>query len=343
MALEQAWFLFFLIPAIAVGLTGFFVIKRKKEQNVNNKLLISNSAMITETPQYQSALQRYKIGIISVVVLLTLSMLGLSVISTKPVLVETSSQTKYNRDIVLCLDVSGSMAEVDYEIVKKFETLVESFKGERVGLVAWNSSSHMVFPLTDDYDYIQENLALVGNFFSPQGLITTEGPSVSNSDEYYDLSKYTLGGSGGSLIGDGLTACGLAFDKDYTSENRSKSIILATDNVVNGEPFITLEESVTYVTDENITVYGIKPTTGYETGSEAEEMKTAIEDINKGKYYELDSPEATEEIVTQITEEEATAIEGPPTTVKKDNPNMWIFSVVFIALTGLGLAWRFKL
>lgn len=341
MALDQAWILFFLLPAVAVGLLAFALISGKKKK-VTNKLFISNISTFTETPQYKKALTSYKIGIIAIIVLLILSMIGLSVVASKPVLVETNSQTKYNRDIVLCLDVSGSMSEVDYEIVKKFETLVDSFKGERVGLVVWNSSSHMVFPLTDDYDYIKQNLDQVGNYFVPPTMISAEGPVEEDSD-YYDLSKYTLNGQGGSLIGDGLTACGLAFDKDYTAENRSKSIILATDNVVNGEPFITLEEATTFVTDEGITMYGIKPTTGYEVGPEATEMKTAIEEINGGVYYELDTPEATEDIVNKITEEEATAIEGAPITTKTDNPTIWIFGVFLLVLTGFGLAWRFKL
>ncbi len=44
--------------------------------------------------------------------------------------------------------------------------------------------------------------------------------------------------SGASLIGDGLASCALQFDAEDTE--RSRSIILATDNYVSGEPIYTL-------------------------------------------------------------------------------------------------------
>ena len=40
-----------------------------------------------------------------------------------------------NRDIMLCLDVSGSMYEADSEILRVYAELSKGFKGERIGLV----------------------------------------------------------------------------------------------------------------------------------------------------------------------------------------------------------------
>lgn len=335
MALEQAWFLVFLLPLAIVGVFLTGILQKKKHQK--GTVLVSNTTRFVTNPIYRKAITNYKFGVLSIILLLVISIGLAGVIAAKPVNISKTSVTQYNRDIVLCLDVSGSMIEVDNQIVEKFEELVKGFKGERVGLVVWNSSPHMVFPLTDNYDYIEENLQKVGNYFDA----VSGGLNLGIKPED-DLARYTMNSNGGSLIGDGLAACGLAFDKEESSEQRSKSIILATDNVINGTPLITFEEATTYVTKENITVYGIRPTTGYEVGDEAVQMKTVIENINKGKYYDLENTESTKEIVDKITEEEATAIKGAPIIVKTPSPQGWILGISALVAASLFLMWRFK-
>ena len=59
---------------------------------------------------------------------------------------------------MLCLDVSGSMSEVDVEVLSVFEELLDGFEGERIGLTIFNSSPVQIFPLTDDYEFIRGHL-----------------------------------------------------------------------------------------------------------------------------------------------------------------------------------------
>lgn len=338
MALDQAWIILIILPIILVGLVGLFAWGKKKATTISNTVLVSNLKELEILPEYRKQVKRYHVGLGFASGLIILGMLSLSIVAAKPVTVESVSETKYNRDITLCLDVSGSMASVDYEILEKFQKMLKDFKGERISLVVWNSSSHMVFPLTDDYDYVEKNLELVSNwFYQPSGETETTVP-----DEYYDLYKYTLNNNGGSLIGDGLTACGLVFNSDDSSDERSKSIILATDNVVNGEPLIGLGEAMKFITGEGITVYGIRPTTGYELGEEATEMREQIENVNNGVYYDAEDSEAVPGIVMEISETEATAIEAPPVVVKNSTPDWWIGGSVLLILAGFGLMWRFK-
>lgn len=344
MALEQAWFLAFVLPIVAIGVFGLGFLLKRKQNKKEKILLVANTSRFLNTPEYRKAANNYRFGLIAIIVMLVSSLVLLNVVAAKPVAVSSTSATQYNRDIVLCLDVSGSMLEVDNEIIEKFEELVQNFKGERVGLVVWNSSSHMVFPLTDDYDYIQENLNEVGKFFRYYANINSGGSGTGYPEEpKYDIARYTMNGQGGSLIGDGLASCGLAFDKEDLSEQRSKSIILATDNVVNGQPLISLEEATKFVTDEGITLYGIRPTTGYEIGDEAEQMKKAVEETNGGKYYELTNPASTKEIVDRITSEEATAIQGAPVIVKTDTPQWWILGFSVLIMLSMFLMRRFKI
>jgi uncharacterized protein with von Willebrand factor type A (vWA) domain len=82
-----------------------------------------------------------------------------AVVAARPIAQKTIQPVSTNRDIMLCLDVSGSMTDVDKEIVSIFDKLADGFKGERVGLTIFNSSAVQVFPLTDDYRFIQSTCA----------------------------------------------------------------------------------------------------------------------------------------------------------------------------------------
>lgn len=334
MALDQSWMLIVCagIAFTASVLVAFIIINKKEK--FRNKAYFSNTSRLTALPEYASLLRQYRtaMGVAAGCVALAI---GLSaVLAAKPVIVESFTPTKYNRDIVLCLDVSGSMLEVDLKVVDKFQSMINEFKGERISLVVFNSTSNLVFPLTDDYDYISTHLEEVAN-----GLKKEQGQATNG--EGYDLLKYTLNGEGGSLIGDGLTACTLSFDKDDPSEKRSKSIILATDNVVNGSEIIPLDEAATYSAEQGIKVYGIQPTTGWEVGGEGAAMESAIEKTG-GTYYPLDDPAATSDIVTKITAEEAGAIEGQTIVTKNDTPQPWIFGLGAVLLFVLGLCWRYR-
>jgi Ca-activated chloride channel family protein len=333
MALDQSWMLIICVTAV-LSITGIIVfLFKRKEEKLNNKVMFSNLKRLTTIPEYSSLLKEYRIGLGAIVGILLISTILVSIIAAKPVKVEAFTPTKYNRDIVLCLDASGSMYEVDVQVLNKFRELIKGFKGERVALVVWNSTSNLVFPLTDDYDYINEQLQYVSDGF-------TFDPLTGESNGY-DFTKYTVDGTGGSLIGDGLTGCSLTFDKEDASEKRSKSIILATDNIVNGEQIIDLSTAVDYAAENDITVYGIRPTTGFEIGGEEDEMKTTIEAAN-GKFYPLDDPNATSEIVNKISAEEAGAIQGDTVITKNDVPNPWIIGMLISLMFGLLLMWRYK-
>lgn len=336
MALNQSWMLLVALGVAIILITVVSIWLGKRKRSRVPETGVANLDRLTDLPEFKTTQGKYRLwlglggGLLAVLIMISM------VISSQPVTISTTSQTKYNRDIVLCLDVSGSMVEVDKELVEKFHSLTEEFQGERISLVIWNSKSFMVFPLTDDYEYIQDNLNNVA-----RGLEVPLGPG--EQAEGLDIFSYTVDDSAnGSLIGDGLTACTLGFDQDDSQEPRSKSIILATDNVVNGQQIINFDEAVQYATDNEITIYGIKPFTGYEEGNEGEAMQAAIEQINGGKYYTLTDPGAVAGIVNEISQEEATALESDPILTKTPAPQLWIGLAGLGILGFLVLAWRLK-
>lgn len=332
-ALDNPWMLVVsLLVAVILIIAVFFLLRRGRPIHKNVKFA-SNLGSFTSTPEYRKLIRSYRVGIMFTIITLISAILFSVVLTAKPVTVESSTPTKYNRDIVLCLDISGSMLNVDSNILETFETMLEDFKGERIALVIWNSSSASMFPLTDDYEYIKKQIKLLKESINPAYYAT---------DIPYDYSRYTLNSEGGSLIGDGLTACSLSFDDDDASEERSKSIILATDNIVNGQQIIQLPEASDYAKENNIKVYGIRPTTGYEVGGEETSMKTAVENTG-GIFYTLENPEAVKGIVESISKEEAGAIKGETVITKIDNPTFWVLAASFLTLISFGLMWRFKI
>ncbi len=75
-------------------------------------------------------------------------------------------------DIVLALDVSGSMQALDFEIdnqrVNRIEVVksvvskfIEQRPNDRIGLIAFAGSPYLVSPITLDHDWLQQNLERV--------------------------------------------------------------------------------------------------------------------------------------------------------------------------------------
>ena len=332
MALEYWWVL---VICLAVGVAVIAVsatVAKKKSKKSKKTIYFANTQRLTSTPEYQRLYKKYRAGIFSIAALAIVSALTFGIIAAKPVQVESQESVKYSRDIVLCLDVSGSMATVDSNIISKFQELSKGFKGERISLVIFNSTANQVFPLTDDYSYMQSQLSDIKKGLKNYDSLYDNGG--------YDILSYTLNGQGSSLIGDGLTACTLNFDKEQGNQKRSRSVILATDNAVNGKELISLKDAAQYAKKQDIKVYAIDPVKT-STTEQASSLKEAAETTG-GSFYDLSDPNAVPQIIDKITSEQTTAAKGELEIVKKDNPQPWLFIGGLAFLVILTLAWRFK-
>jgi Ca-activated chloride channel family protein len=333
MVLSNIWILF-LCVASTVGLSGglWLLLRYRKEVKGKKTVYLANTSRLTDSDEYKQLMSRYRKGIIGMLVCLIVASIGFGVASAKPVQNISERSVKYNRDVVLCLDVSGSMLPADAEIVGKFKELAQQFKGERISLVIFNATSNQVFPLTDDYGYMENQLDYV-----LKGLEEFESGTAT---EGYDVFAYTVNGEGSSLIGDGVTACGLSFDDNNKEDKRSRSVILATDNSTNGEELVPLPEAAQYLKDNDITMYSFNPFEE-QFPIEADELKEATE-VTGGQYFSLEDEAAIPSIIDQISSEEASAIEGEDKISKTDTPQLWIILGALAFMTLMGLGWRFR-
>ena len=322
--LSQPWIV---LPALGgVLLVALLVWLVLRLRGVAAPVVLANTEMLRALPEYRRAVRRHRWmvagGVALVGILAVAAVLG----AARPVQRMTLVDQKDNRDIVLCLDVSGSMIDVDAEVVSTFLRLAEGFRGERISMVIFNSSAVPVFPLTDDYDFVSDQLRRA------QRSLTL----VDGKDPFF---AGTLNGAGSSLIGDGLATCVRSFD--HPELKRARSVILASDNEAAGKSLFTLPEGGQLATTAGIQVYGMNPSDN-PSSSAAVEMRQVVESTG-GIYFALNDVSAVRRTLEAVTSREATRIPSAPRTVIHDAPGIPVALATLAVLAFLALRrvrWR---
>ena len=326
-----------LLAALAVWAITFWNRRAMRKAPV----IVANSQYLDSIPSFVRAQRVAKVVRVLQVCIAVLGVLAASILSGRISSERIETPDFASRDIVLCLDVSGSMYEYDTEILSTFAEMVDSFEGERVALSIFNSTSRTVFPLTNDYDLVKRELE--------QGAEAIDfdefGYRLGNRDysdekvrQYVNFVEGTRGiPDQASVVPDGLASCAQEFDQ--AEEDRSRSIIFATDNEVNGEPIFTLQEATEAVADRKIDLYTFYPG-AYECGPQCfEELQAATEDQD-GELYESSDPDAIPSIINEIQKTQAKEMGAEPTVVRTDHPTFG-FVLTFLSLVGiLVLGWR---
>lgn len=166
---------------------------------------------------------------------------GAAVVVARPQTVETEPRESRARDIMLCLDASASMDDDNAIVVSELRSVIDQLEGDRVGMMIWSSATVMVFPLTDDYDYVRDQLDAAEAAFS------------GSDEDFYE--GVDLGGVGASLIGDGIVSCTKRFDRP--AKERTRVLVVASDNEPLGERAYSLAQAAAYARKERVLVYGI--------------------------------------------------------------------------------------
>jgi len=328
MALANFWMIIVALAVVlvALGIGLALGLRRAGRGEAGERARVARAERLRALPSFRQALSRRVLALSGILVLGTVATVAAGVVAARPMSSQTIQPVNTSRDIMLCLDVSGSMTEVDVEVLSVFEELLEDFEGERIGLTIFNSSPVQIFPLTDDYDFIREHLA-----------------SIKESFDYVDqIPEHwvgTLNGEGASLIGDGLAACTMGFDRP--DDERSRSVIFATDNEINGASIVTLEEAAGYAKSKGVRVFALNPVQGKDAEVSAE--LAAAAETTGGAAYGLRDTTTVSDIVTEVQEQEATELRGEAQVVWTDTPNLWIVVLSVALLSFAVVLWRVRL
>ena len=132
-----------------------------------------------------------------------------TVLIARPAHVDRDAERSSSRDIVLCLDVSGSTLPYDRAVIETYLELVSHFQGERIALSIFNSTSRTVFPLTDDYDLVSSQLTKAADAL--RGVESQDDIDKMSDKDYQKIADWLEGTqnrkNSTSLIGDGLVSC----------------------------------------------------------------------------------------------------------------------------------------
>lgn len=333
--------------ALAVALLAAAVVvgylTRRGPRTPPNVRWVANSSYLTELPSFRARMAQYRIGLAAVLLVTLTGGVAAGVLLARPVDRSVENSELATRDIVLCLDVSGSMIGYDAEIVDRFLQLVDSFDGERIALSIWNQTSRTVFPLTDDYTLIKEELTAARDALDFD--VSSLDNGSYNPGKLDNLLRFITGTEGGdesstSLVGDGLVSCGLLFDE--ADAERSRSIILATDNQLIGTPIFTLAEAADFVTERQIGLVGIYSGESTTTSSQEQKEFRDVVTSHEGLYFQASDPAAVDAIIDRIQSQQAVDLDATPEVIITDRPApaLWVLAGAFAVL--VTVAWRLR-
>ena len=289
---------------------------QRRSDHEDDDAPIANVFHAEASPVFQRLRRRYQ-SLISVE-LASLSLVGLAAIglTMRPLSEHRDDREVSNRDVMLCLDVSGSMIELDVDVLASFSTLTAGLVGERIGLTIFNGSAVSVFPLTDDARYIADTLAASATLLVEHKQLFTQGTNEGGS----------------SLIGDGLASCVLRFDR--LDQRRSRSIVFVTDNMRAGSPIMTIEQAGDLAVERDIRVYAIAADHTPEfAGITLSEVATDT----GGASFQMTDTHTVDAVIAEIEKLEATRIELPADVIADDRPTFWI-TLCLMGVTGAVLA-----
>jgi hypothetical protein len=303
------------IACVALALAvGLLVRRRRRAARAwRNEAPIANVDHAVASAVFRRLRRRHRVLVGSEVVLLSFTGLAAVGLVMQPLGDQPRERAALSRDVMLCLDVSGSMKELDESILRQFTGIAAGLPGDRIGLTIWNGAAITVFPLTDDAEYVTATLE-----FGVDQLNRGSRAFVLGTEE-----------GGSSLIGDGLASCVLRFDRP--GEARARSIVLATDNALAGDPIVSLNEAAVMARDRGIRVYAVAAA-GQITEQDAEELEAAVE-LTGGAYLTTADEQVVEAVIERISELEGAHLQQPPEVVRDDRPAAW----ATVALAGAAL------
>ena len=321
------WMLFLTPLAIGIIATVFIYIQktRKKSRDISKMAVIAHTKVIKELPAYKAAERHYHILLALAIVCLITALFSTTVLASRPLKGELGKSRNKSRDIILCMDVSGSLESYQKAILGYYKSIIKQLEGERIGITVFDGRPANIIPLSDDYDTLYDMI---------------DDLEKSNLKDY--IATLNAGGLT-SQIGTGLIGCVNSFD-NLTSDNRPQSIILSTDNISTNTD-VNLLQAANYAKSYGVRVYGILVN--------EESHESAVASFHSsiaatgGIYDELKRSNGLDgeakRIVEAINTQEKEIHEGASEYTYSDSPEIWMFIAAASAIAFLIVVWRLRL
>ncbi len=350
MALKNPIILYIGIAVLLVVFILAVLLKRKARFAGGSK--VANTHFVRSSTSYRMVRARRVIVAVIMELALATSIVSGLVLASRPVVTEATSNGTKKRDIFLCMDVSYSIYALNYDLVESLEEVVRSLDGDRFGISIFNTSTVLYVPMTDDYDFVISKLEELKEYFKLQQeyMENYEGKYLSDIDteayykirdelDYYDAGTLVNNYSkGSSLVGEGLATALFSFPR-ISDEDRTRIIILSTDNSQEeiGTPIVEIDEACSICADHGIRVFGVFPAEEkfYDRSRipYSEAMNGLMKAVSStgGTFYRESDTLSVQDMVDDIQAQEALMVDEVTTTRVVDKP-MIPTMVLLIAL-----------
>ena len=305
------------LAVVAVATVVGWMLARRAGVRSGKKGWVANTGYLRGLPKYQALVRRTRASLAIAFVCFLIAVIATSVSAGAPVDRYVKHDKSASRDIVLCLDSSGSMLPYDSKIGGAFRQIISHFEGERISLQLWDAYSMTMFPLTDDYDMATDVLQDMSDTIDT-GLIQVGG-KISGTRELFEYLEPVLDENQevSSLVGDGLASCIMGFD--HNEKQRSRTILLATDNEVYGSGVYDLSEAIEFAKSQGVTVTALYPGSDTSLSSEAIQLRDEVRKTG-GDFYDASSPSAVDSVVRQIEAEQKEELDSAGKMIETDRP-----------------------
>ena len=311
------WLIPVVLAVVAIATVVGWLLARRAGVRSGKKGWVANTGYLRGLPKYQALVRRTRASLAMAFVCFLIAVIATSVSAGAPVDRYVKHDKSASRDIVLCLDSSGSMLPYDSKIGEAFRQIISHFEGERISLQLWDAYSMTMFPLTDDYDMATDVLQDMSDTIDT-GLIQIGG-KVSGTRELFEYLEPVLDENQevSSLVGDGLASCVMGFD--HNDKQRSRTILLATDNEVYGDGVYDLSEAIEFAKKQGVTVTALYPGSDTNLGYQAQQLRDEVRKTG-GDFYDASSPSAVDSVVRQIEAEQKEELDSAGKMVETDRP-----------------------
>lgn len=311
------WLIPIVLAVVAIATVVGWLLARRAGVRSGKKGWVANTGYLRGLPKYQALVRRTRASLAIAFVCFLIAVIATSVSAGAPVDRYVKHDKSASRDIVLCLDSSGSMLPYDSKIGGAFREIISHFEGERISLQLWDAYSMTMFPLTDDYDMATDVLQDMSDTIDT-GLIQIGG-KISGTRELFEYLEPVLDENQevSSLVGDGLASCIMGFD--HNDKQRSRTILLATDNEVYGEGVYDLSEAIEFAKSQGVTVTTLYPGSDISLSSEALQLRDEVRKTG-GDFYDASSPSAVDSVVRQIEAEQKEELDSAGKMIETDRP-----------------------
>ena len=311
------WLIPVVLAVVVIATVVGWMLARRAGVRSGKKGWVANTGYLRGLPKYQALVRRTRASLAMAFVCFLIAVIATSVSAGAPVDRYVKHDKSASRDIVLCLDASGSMLPYDSKIGGAFRQIISHFEGERISLQLWDAYSMTMFPLTDDYDMATDVLQEMSDTIDT-GLIRYGG-QLSGTQELFDYLAPVMDENRevSSIVGDGLSSCVMGFD--HNDKQRSRTILLATDNEVYGDGVYDLSEAIEFAKKQGVTVTALYPGSDTNLGYQAQQLRDEVRKTG-GDFYDASSPSAVDSVVRQIEAEQKEELDSAGKMIETDRP-----------------------